>query len=206
MGKRLLVLGATGKTGSHFVELALSRGHRVTAFVRSPEKIGPPPAGLTVVKGQALETDQLARAMSGHDAVVSTLGPSSKEAFRPSTLMTECAASTVSAMKAAGVGRLAILSAAVMFPERSLRFMFFRAFLRHHLRDLTSMEAVVRATDFDWTIARPPRLVQAPSEAYRSAKDALPPRSGVMSFRAVAAFMLDSLEQDSTGIVGLGAA
>ena len=33
----LLILGATGGTGSALVEQAMKRGHSVTAFVRAPE-------------------------------------------------------------------------------------------------------------------------------------------------------------------------
>jgi putative NADH-flavin reductase len=36
---RLLILGANGKTGTQLVDLALARGHEVTAFVRSPAKV-----------------------------------------------------------------------------------------------------------------------------------------------------------------------
>jgi hypothetical protein len=36
---KLFALGATGGTGGEVVGQALERGHRVTAFVRSPEKI-----------------------------------------------------------------------------------------------------------------------------------------------------------------------
>ena len=38
---RIVVLGATGHTGHHVVDLALGRGHDVTAFVRSPGKLAP---------------------------------------------------------------------------------------------------------------------------------------------------------------------
>jgi nucleoside-diphosphate-sugar epimerase len=38
---RLLILGATGGTGRALVGLARERGHEVTAFVRSPQKLGP---------------------------------------------------------------------------------------------------------------------------------------------------------------------
>jgi hypothetical protein len=68
------------------------------------------------------------------------------------------------------------------------------------------MEAVVRATDLDWTIARPPRLVKTRDESYRSRRDALPDGAFSMSYRAVAAFLLDSVEQGThtREIVGLG--
>lgn len=37
---RLLVAGASGRTGRLLVELALSRDHEVTAFVRDPRRLG----------------------------------------------------------------------------------------------------------------------------------------------------------------------
>ncbi len=47
---RLFILGATGGTGKHLVDLALQRGHHVTAFVRSPQKL-PRHERLTIVEG-----------------------------------------------------------------------------------------------------------------------------------------------------------
>ena len=37
--KRILVLGATGRTGQHFITLALKKGHAVRALVRTPSKL-----------------------------------------------------------------------------------------------------------------------------------------------------------------------
>ncbi|WP_437873927.1 NAD(P)-dependent oxidoreductase [Sorangium sp. So ce363] len=205
---RLFVLGATGSTGTQIVDLALARGHQVTAFVRSPRKIARRDKALTVIEGDPLRVEKLAPALRGHDAVLSALGPSGREAFRRSTLLAECAATTVAAMKTAGVGRLGSVSAALLFPEKALRFVVFRWLLQHHIRDLVAMEAVVRATNFDWTIARPPRLIKTSAETYRSERDALPAGAWEMSFRAVATFLLDCVEQGthSREIVGLAGA
>ena len=195
MTLRLFVLGATGHIGTNVVDLALARGHQVTAYVRSPRKVTRNDAGLAVIQGGLQSTDAIARALEGHDAVLSSIGPPPREAFRPSTLMAEAAASTVAAMMAARVKRLLVVSAAVLFDDRRLRFRFFRWLLRQHARDLVAMEAVVRATGFDWTIARPPRLVRGASEAYRSAIDTVPPGAWSMSFRSVAAFLVDAAER-----------
>ena len=207
MTMRLLVLGATGHTGAQVVDVALARGHQVTAFVRSPHKIERRDAGLTVVAGELQRADGLAQALAGHDAVVSTLGPARREYFRPGHFMTECAATTVAAMKTAGVARLGILSAAVLFGGPGLGMAFFGWMLRHHARDLRDMEALVRATPFEWTIARPPRLVQSASERYRSRRDGLPPGKATVSFRALAAFLVDAVERreearQTVGLVG----
>jgi uncharacterized protein YbjT (DUF2867 family) len=126
--------------------------------------------------------------------------------MRPSTLLTDCARATVEAMTASGVSRLAIVSAAVLFPEKGLYFAFFRWLLRHHARDLCAMEDIVRTSGVAWTIARPPRLTNSPDGSFRALRDALPPGSRAMSFRSVAAFMLEAVERRShvTEVVGLG--
>lgn len=204
-GMKILVIGATGRTGSHVVKLALARGHQVTAFVRSPDKIQQRDAALNVLRGDPLQAERLAAALSGQDAVISTLGPTGRDGFRRSTLVTECAASISAAMQSSGVRRLAIISAAPLFPSWNPLLVAFRWVLRNHLRDLVGMEAVVRASDFDWTIARPPRLVESGEEAYRAREGALPDGRLTMSFRAAGKFMLDCVEQQThvRQVVGL---
>jgi uncharacterized protein YbjT (DUF2867 family) len=48
---RILVLGATGGTGMQIVRQTVARGHNVTAFVRSPEKLGGFSGLITVKQG-----------------------------------------------------------------------------------------------------------------------------------------------------------
>lgn len=190
----LLVVGATGNIGREVLDLALARGHRVTAFVRSPQKIGRSHPELVVRAGNPLEVGELAPALEGQDAVLSSLGLPAKQALRPSTFMAESAAATLAAMKVAGLRRLCIVSAAVLFPGRGLAHAFFEWLLKHHARDLQAMETVLRATDLDWTIARPPRLVRSSDERYVAREGALPEGGSTASFRAVAAFLLDAVE------------
>ena len=192
---KLLILGATGHTGRELVDLALARGHWVTAYVRSPRKLDRSEPRLLVKQGDVLEVDRLTEALLGQDAVVSALGLPAKQALRPSSFMAESMASTVAAMKRAEVQRLAVMSAAVLFPMRGLFYAFFRWLLQHHARDLSAMESLLRATDLDWTIVRPPRLVNGPAVAPRIAVAGLPLRGRLISFRSVAAFMLDCLER-----------
>src|SRR6184192_3402204 len=56
---RLFILGATGGTGRALIDQALERGHRVTAFVRSPQKLGSPREGVTVLQGDPRSVDRL---------------------------------------------------------------------------------------------------------------------------------------------------
>ncbi len=192
---KLLILGATGNTGSEILDLALARRHQVTAFVRSPHKIERADANLSVVRGDPFDLEGLALALRGKDALLSALGLPARQALRPSNFMAESAAATVSAMRSAGVSRLSLLSAAVLFPGKGLGYAFFKWLLQHHARDLEALETIVKASDLEWTLARPPRLVHASAARYVATTGALPEGSSTATFRAVAAFMLDAVEQ-----------
>jgi putative NADH-flavin reductase len=188
---RLFVIGATGRTGVEIVEQAVSRGHAVTAFVRSPAGLTVKNANLAICVGSVLDEAQLFRAMAGHDVVLSALGP--RETFKPGTLLHDSAVATTLAMSRSDVKRLVVLSAAAHFPGIPNRIVSF--ILRNHMRDSLAMEKIVQASALDWTIARPPRLTGENYLTYRSRENAAPAWAFTLARRAVAAFMLDSVEQ-----------
>ena len=188
---KLFVVGATGRTGEEIVQQALARGHQVTSFVRSPETVTLRPERLSVLKGNVTDESQLSEAIRNHDAVVSVLGP--REVFKPSSLLHDSALATTRAMQRSGVRRLVVLSAAAHFPGIPNRIVSF--ILRNHMRDSLAMEKVVQDSGLDWTIARPPRLTQEQYATYRSREGAAPRRGFSISRKAVAAFMLDAIEQ-----------
>jgi putative NADH-flavin reductase len=66
----ILVYGATGKIGSLVVEEALERGHHVTAVSRDPSRIEKSDAGLSVVRGDLLDTDSIRSLIAGQEVVV----------------------------------------------------------------------------------------------------------------------------------------
>ena len=188
---KLFVIGATGRTGREVVEQALARGHQVAAFVRSPEGIKLKNERLTVIKGNAMDEDQLANAMQNHDAVVSTLGP--REVFKPTSMLHDSAFAITGAMQRAGIKRLVVLSAAAHFPGIPNRIA--SLIMRNHMRDSLAMEEVVQGNGLDWTIARPPRLTQENYLTYRSREGAAPRMGFSLARKALAAFMLDAMEQ-----------
>ena len=188
---KLFVIGATGRTGRNIVQQALERGHHVSAFVRSPESISLTNDRLTVLKGSVMDDNQLFEAMQNHDAVLSALGP--RRVFKPSSLLRDSAVATTQAMHRSGVKRLVIVSAAAHFPGIPNRIVSF--VLRSHMRDSRAMEAIVQESGLDSTIARPPRLTEEDYTSYRSREGAAPNMGFTISRKAVAAFMLNAIEQ-----------
>src|SRR5262245_11022016 len=69
----IIVFGASGNCGRHFVRLAAAKGHRITAVARDGSETASTP-NVTVVRGNVLDASFVARAIPGHDAVMSGLG------------------------------------------------------------------------------------------------------------------------------------
>lgn len=194
---RLFILGATGGIGRQLVDQALERHHQVTAFVRSPEKLGARRDGLTVIQGDVRNLDAMSAALRGHDAMLSTLGPPGPSR---NTITSDGARTTVTAMQTAGIRRLVIVGVAALFPDIGMFGRMLRnTLLRNIADDSAEMERIVKATSLDWTIVRPPRLTNGPrTEHYGVAADHLPKGAGdnaTISRADVAHFMLDEIER-----------
>ena len=207
---RCFVLGATGKTGTQVLDLALQNGHSVTAFVRSPQKLPQDRPGLTVIQGSPADIPAMAQAMAGHDAVFSGLAPRIGETFKaPSKrawTMAGYAANIVQAMKQAGVKRLLAFSSAGLFPRQSIFVRMLSFPVRHHMADLKAMEEAYQASGLEWTLLRPTWMAAGKSEAYRVAAGALPKGCKAMHSRGLAKFMLDAAAEGShrRELLGIG--
>lgn len=207
---RCLILGATGKTGTQLLEVALQSGHGVTAFVRSPQKLPRDRSGLTVIEGSPADVPALAQAMAGHDAVFSALAPRIGETFRaPSRrawTMAGYAANIVQAMEHAGIKRLLAFSSAGLFPDQSLFVRMLSFPVRLHMADLRAMEDTYQASGLEWTLLRPTWMSAGTSDAYRVAVGALPEGCKAMHFRGLARFMLDAAATGShrRELLGIG--
>jgi len=201
---RLFLLGATGSVGTQLIDQGLERGHQITAFVRSPQKIRPRP-NLSVIAGDLLDSDQLKRALPGHDAVISTLGHAKGG---PPTVVADGARTTVAAMRATGPRRLLVISVAFLFPEAGLAGKIIGNLLFSSVvKDHREMERTVSQSGLDWTILRPPRFTNGPrTERYRVADGHLPPRGFTISRADLAHFTLLEAEQGAHigKIVGIG--
>jgi putative NADH-flavin reductase len=190
---RLLILGATGGTGRALLEQARTRGHGVTAFVRSPQKLGGPHDGVTVLRGDPLNVTELRAVLPGHEAVLSALGAPGPGR---TTILRDSGRATVEAMHAAGTRRLLVVSVAALFDNAGfVPALFRRTILRNIVADAAEMERAIMDSDLDWTIARPPRLTNGPlTKRYRVADGRLPRGKIWVSRADVADFLLNELE------------
>lgn len=197
---KMVIFGATGGIGRELVKQALAAGHDVTAFARNPSKLAKEPS-LRVAAGNALDADAVGNAIAGQEAVISALGPRSltDEALLPRSMT-----HILAAMKQHGVRRLIVTGASGTMPQAEERlkpvsralFRFGKAtLLRKVFASQIAMQAMVRASDTEWTIVQPPRLLNTPGRGRIRVDGEALPANGVSIPRAdVAKFMLEQLK------------
>jgi putative NADH-flavin reductase len=159
---RILVLGATGRTGKHIVTQALDAGHEVTALVRRAGVL-PQRQHLSVAANE-LTREALAQVMVGQEAVVSALGRG--QSFKSQGLIQASVPPILAAMRACGVRRLIWTSAIGVGETIRDAPLFSRLFARTLLRgiyaDKIEGENAIRESGLDWTIVQPVQLTDGP--------------------------------------------
>lgn len=198
----VLLLGATGGTGKRILEQGLARGHRMTAFVRTPSRLGHSASEPRIVVGDARDTEALTAAAREHEVVISALGTRSR---LDRALLPACTRSLVSACSAAGVERIVCMSSALLFPIPGMLAAFFRWFTRGALEGAREADQLVVGSRLRYTIVRPVRLTDGPASGVRASVNGLPDAPRPISRADVAAFMLDvpTTPQYDDAIVGL---
>ena len=161
---KLVVLGATGGTGLEIVRQAIEQGHSVTAFVRSPERLKPFDNRITIKQGDLLNSAELAKAISGHDAILSGFGPRVPIAKADANLLRNFATALTTAMHHANVRRAIIVSTAFLFKDSIVppTYLFGRLLFPGVVIDASAMEQIMMQSGLDWTIVRPPQLTDKP--------------------------------------------
>jgi uncharacterized protein YbjT (DUF2867 family) len=162
---KILVLGATGGTGRLVVEQALTRGDGVVAYVRNPRGIAAKP-GLEIVVGQLGDTLALKAAIAGTDAVLVCLGTSGKRMEKSVDLMQKSLPSIITAMKAANVARMVLVSAYGLGETARTAVLIARVVYKTVVgaiyRDKERAEALLPGSGLKWTRVYPVILTNGP--------------------------------------------
>ncbi len=187
---RVVIIGATGRTGQQVTEQALIRGHSVTAVVRSVSAESK--EGLKTVVADPCKAEALTAALSEQDAVISCLG------HRPGGnlwLVRDAAVATLQAMQQNGVKRFVIVSGALLYPTLNPVALLLKRLMAVKLTDGRAAEDVITQSDTGWTIVRPPRLLNGTvSKGYSIVAGPKPSLTWSLQFRDLAACLLDLSE------------
>jgi len=179
----IALIGATGFVGSPVLAELLSRGHKVTVLARTPSKL-PAQTGLTVVKADAQDATQVAKAVAGHDAVISAYNPGWSEPMIHD-LHLQASRAIVEGVKASGVKRLLVVGGAgSLYVAPGLQLVdtppFPAEYKQGALAARQALNELKKETTLDWSFVSPP-IALAPGERtgqYRLGADDLLPGQG----------------------------
>ena len=159
--RSIVVIGSTGRTGRLVLDEGLRRGHSMTAFTRRPTGLAGVRGLKAVVQGDGRKLDDIRRAVAGQDAVISIVGT---EGRGPTTVMSDVTRAELEAMREAGVRRLVTVSVSAIEGRHPwIAINLVRWILRKPYADFVRMERLVRSSEADWTIVRPPYLSNGPN-------------------------------------------
>lgn len=194
------VFGATGGIGRHVVHQLLAADHQVTAYVRSPGKLGGTHPQLLVRTGELSDPDAVHAVVRGNDAVISALGPPVKPFSRGAPLA-EGTRNILAAMRAENVGRfIGLATPSIPDPrdgrhwKRAVLPVIAGLFMPNALREIRGMSTLVADSGLDWTIARITNPVTEPGTGtVRAGFLGHDPVRSVVSRADVAAFLVGQL-------------
>jgi putative NADH-flavin reductase len=166
--RRITVFGATGRTGKALIREALDLGLDITAYVRSPVSLRGMPDSLHVVEGGLDDAGRIGETVAGSDAVVIALGPRQDN---PAAICAPATERIIQAMREHRVRRLLCVTGALIgegYANRGLFYRLMRALLVKRIpwlmQDRDEQERLVRQSGLDWTVFKPPRLINGPED------------------------------------------
>lgn len=155
---KIVVVGASGKTGRLVLEDAVVAGYEVIAYVRTKESVTLAHPNLTVVEGQLNEKDKLKSVLAGADVCVSTLGGASLTKHNRAVM--DGIDTIVGMLEEVNVKRFIYMSSIGAGTSRDympqpVRYFIADVMLRVPLADHTTNENRIMKSQLDWTIIRP---------------------------------------------------
>lgn len=201
--KNIIVFGASGGTGLEVVEQALEAGHQVTAILRHPDIFPIRHERLRIIKGDVLQTLTYEKAFFGIDVVISCLGSRNRE---PTTVYSQGVSNIMIAMQKLNITRIICLSAgAVVVPPNASFIMkiiiknILQRLFKYSYADMLKMEVLLQNSDLNWTVIRPPRLLNGEKTGkYRSIINGFLPKMSSLTRSDLAHYIIHHLEDEKT--------
>lgn len=205
---KLLVIGATGRTGRLIVEEALKQGYDLQILVRDKNKLPFNETSINVFQGTPARRADLAAAMQGCDLIISALSiarasdaPWSK-LITPENFITESMENVIAEAARQNLKRIITISAWGAGETKKdipfwLKWLINHTNLRPVYAGHESQEKLLATSTLSWTAVRPVALND--SKKIKTLKVSLnnsPKPSLYISRRSVAKFMVDIVRSD----------
>jgi putative NADH-flavin reductase len=196
---KVVLFGATGKSGSRLMQELVTRGHQVTAVARDVSKV-PASSGITVKQDDLSDARRTADVVRGADAVISAYAPPSDD----TDALDGVTERQVEAVRAAGVDRLLVVGGAGGLEIAPGVSLIASGYLPAPVLPIATSHVkaldVLRASDIDWTYVAPAAYFEPGTRTgtFRLGKDELITGANGesrISMEDYAIAMVDELEQ-----------
>lgn len=194
---KILIYGASGKTGHELVKQALAKGHTVSAFVRNPSKLKITHQNISIFTGDVVDYPLVEKSVKGQDAVLSALGAPSP--FKYDQVIVDGVANIIKAMESNNINRFIYLSFVGVKETRNnagfvIKYIAPRI-LSSEIAGHEARESMIKKSKLQYTLVRPPTLTNGKHVAtFRSGENITSNGFSVSLSRAdVADFMLQQL-------------
>lgn len=204
---RVLILGATGRTGKLLLQEALSRGYTVNALVRDKSKV-PTNSALTLFEGLPTDKAALSGAMAGCEAILSALNISRNSDFpwaklrTPANFLSVTAKNIIELAPQHSVSRIILTSAWGTNDTRNdipwwFKWVIDSSNVGFAYHDHERQEDLFASSALKYTIVRPVGLINSSKiKAVIVSHDNQPRPRLTISRGDVAKFMLHVLQDD----------
>lgn len=171
---RVLLLGATGRTGKHVLAHLLKAGHVVNVIVRDKAKLDNN-GQLHVFESDTINKPILEQAIKGCEAIISALNVSRTSDFpwarlrTPETFLSDAMANIIAVAEEAGIKRVLVCSAWGVHETRKDLPVWFRWLIDYSnigaaYRDHERQELLLQQSKLDFTLIRPVGLTNSAKE------------------------------------------
>jgi len=206
---KILILGATGRTGRIIVTEALKRGYHVNILVRDKNSLPFSAKPLTVFEGSPANAADLKIALRGCKAVISALNISRSsdfpwaEVITPEKLLSDIMSTLIPIAKQQNIFRIITISAWGVLESRKEIPFWLKCLITYSNIGVTykqheAQEELLRTSGLNWTSVRPTMLTNSGKQKRVKVSYNGSPKPGLFISRySVAQFALKIL-QDNT--------
>jgi len=175
---KIAIFGSTGFVGKVLINKALTAGYQVRTLARYPEKLEDIKDRIEIIKGSVFDPLKVEAAIEGTMVVISSIGPPPGKPCDPK-LYEKAMQDIVRIMDKNGIKRYIHIGGAGHEGGENENWAFNRQFLRLFL-NLFSKQILVakhlewevlKKSNLDWTLVRPPRIASEPASGNISADE-----------------------------------
>ncbi|MES2794734.1 MAG: NAD(P)H-binding protein [Bacteroidota bacterium] len=202
---KILILGATGRTGKYLLKEALNRGFEVNILVRDSKKVKVKSEKLNIFEGNSRIIEDLRKAINGCNSTLSALNISRNSDFpwanlrTPKDFLGKTVQNIIDLNNTNPLEKLIVISAwGVDDTKKNLPF-WFRwlvdySNIKYGYLGHEEQEKLLQNSDLNWTSVRPVGLTNfEKNEEIQTSQNNFPKPNLTISRKSVAQFMLDIL-------------